>query len=241
MAVLVCGIVPSAPAHPPATLRLVQSGMLAAAVHDLPDDAALSDEDAELYFDGLVELLARGPVLPVRFGTVAPDDHAVCRELLDPAGDELAERLDLLKGLVEVRINVELDAADETRRLVGASPTRRRRWRASASASLEDRIEIGQEIGEVLGELRDLLGDQLVERLGDLAIAHAQVRSDEVTELRHAYLIRADDLAAFDHKVQELRASLPACSIEYVGPLPPFEFTDVDLGVTTGERSRWGF
>lgn len=240
MAVLVCGIVPSAPAYSPATLRLVRSGPLAAAVRDVADDGALADEDAEVYFQGLVELLARGPVLPVRFGTVAPDDNAVCGELLDAAAHELGARLELLKGLVEVRLHVELDASEETRRLVGASPSRQRRW-SSRSGSLDDRIEIGHEISEALGDLRDQLGDQLLARLGGLALAHAHVRSDEVTELRHAYLIRAEDLSAFDAKVQELRTHLPSCAIEYVGPLPPFEFTDLDVDVDTGERTRRGW
>jgi hypothetical protein len=243
VAVLVCGIVRSAPAElsQPLAMRLVRSASLAAVVRDIADDAVLGDDDAEHYFESLVALLSHGPVLPVRFGTVAPDDDAVRSELLDAASSELAARLEMLDGLVEVRIHVELDPAEEARRL-GSSSTRGR-WRTRAgSASLEDRIELGQEISEALGEQRDQLGDRLVEHLGDLAVAHAHLRSEEVTELRHAYLVRADELFAFDAKVEALRAGLPPTyTIEYVGPLPPFDFTDLDIELRERAKSRWGW
>src|SRR5262245_27436261 len=138
MAVLVCGIVPAGSepdtANAVGQLRLVRSGALAVAVRDVADDAVLGDKDAEHYFETLVALLAHGPVLPVRFGTVAPDDDAVKTEILDAGRDELVERLELLTGLVEVRIRIEIDANEATRTLAAASPGRLARWRARAGS-----------------------------------------------------------------------------------------------------------
>jgi hypothetical protein len=248
VAVLVCGVVRSADlgasrGEPGAAVHLVRSGALAAAVHAHADDAELDDEDAERYFTTLVGLLDRGPVLPVRFGTIAPDVEAVRREILDPAARELARRLDLLDGCVEVRLRIDVDATDEARRLAGASPAARQRWRAQArSLRLDDLIALGQEIGETLSEVRDQLDDQVVSRVQGLAVAHAHLEPEGVTDVRHAYLVRAADLPAFDEAVRALRAELPTShAIEYVGPLPPFEFTELELEPAETEGRRWGW
>ena len=248
MAVLVCGIVQATNhellfAESAAAFRLVRSGMLAAAVCDVADDAELSDEDAERYFNSLVGLLDRGPVLPVRFGTIAADDDAVSRDLLEAGEHELAERLEMLEGLVEVRLRIEVDALDEARKLIGASDPRLQRWRTRAgSRSFDERIEVGREISETLGALRDELSDRVSDRLGALAVAHAQLRPEDVTELRHAYLIRANQLSEFDDAVRLIRAELPpTCEVEYIGPLPPFEFTDIELIAPRSAHNRWGW
>src|SRR5690606_36262019 len=111
--------------------------------------------------------------------------------------------------------------------------------------SLQDRVALGEQIGFALADLGDALSEQLIARLGELAIAQSTRPSASVTELRHAYLIRADDLTAFDEAVQAIRDELDETyTLEYVGPLPPFDFTDVSLeaGPRTDETApRWGW
>lgn len=68
--------------------------------------------DAVSHLDVLCELVRTGPLLPLRFGTVAPDDDAVRAEVLR-AG--LASQLDRLDGLVEVRVQLEFDERPRAR------------------------------------------------------------------------------------------------------------------------------
>lgn len=245
-ALLVCGVVRAghpvphgtpAPDDAIASVRLVRSGALAAVVRDLPDDAAPCEDDARRYLDALIALLRGGPVLPIRFATLAPDEEAV-RELLEGADDELAHRLDALDGLVEVRIQIDGDLAAELRAVVEASPALAR----ARPEQLDDRVRRGEQIGARLAERRDELGQRVLARLQPLAVAHTTVRSQSATEVSHAYLIRAEALAEFDAAVQALRDDLgERYAIEYAGPLPPFEFTELSHDAQAPAPSRWGW
>jgi len=245
-ALLVCGVVRSghpvllgapASADAIANVRFVRAGALAAVVCDLPGDAISCEDDARRYLGTLIALLPGGPVLPIRFGTLAPDEDAV-RELLDDADDELAHRLDALEGLVEVRLQIDGDLDAELRALVAASPALAR----ARPERLDERVQRGAQISARLAERRDELGEQVRARLQPLAVAHTTVRSQIATELNHAYLIRAEALCEFDQAVQELRDELgERYAIEYAGPLPAFEFTDRPYGAHPPARSRWGW
>ena len=113
-----------------APIDLVRSGDLAAAVSDAPDGLVLRDEDAFVHLDVLVALLADGPVLPVRFGTVVDDDDAVCEGVLGDAA--LAGELEALADAVELHVDATAAgdrvwdalrplAVDAVERAVGAS------------------------------------------------------------------------------------------------------------------------
>src|SRR4051794_26892025 len=81
---------------PPGPVRLVDSGPVAVAVSEMPDDYLVQDEDARTHLAVLIELLSGGPVLPIRLGTVAPTADAVRRDVLDAAQPELVRGLDEL-------------------------------------------------------------------------------------------------------------------------------------------------
>lgn len=250
MALLVCGVVRSrhpdphgSPAPDPAmaNVRLVRCGALAAAVREMPDDVVPCDDDANLYLDALIALLRGGPVLPVQFGTLAPGDDAV-RELLDAAAEDLAHRLDVLDGLVEVRLQIAADLEAEIRAIVEASPA----LAGVRREQLDDRIRQGERISAELAGRRDELSEHVLACLERQAVACRTIRPQAATELRHAYLIRAEALAEFDEAVRGLSDDLgEGYAIEYAGPLPPFEFTeeftDLPHGAHAPARPRWGW
>lgn len=246
MALLVCGVVRSrppdprgapAPSHATANVRLVRCGALAAVVREMPDDAVPCDDDVNLYLDALIALLRDGPVLPIRFGTLAPGDDAV-RELLDTAAEDLAHRLDVLDGLVEVRLQIAADLDAEIRALVEASPELAR----VRPEQFDDRVQQGERISAELAERRDALGEHVLAHLQQHAVACTTLQPQDATEVRHAYLIPAKALAEFDEAVRDLSDDLgDGYAIEYAGPLPPFEFTDLSYGAHAPARPRWGW
>src|SRR5262245_39250440 len=103
-------------------VRLVESGELAAAVTELEEGTQLQEEDATRHLDLLVLLLRDGPVLPLAFGTVAPDDDAVGTEVLDPAADDLLARLDAVDGFVETRLEISFDESTALRDVMRQDP-----------------------------------------------------------------------------------------------------------------------
>ncbi|MEU5726986.1 GvpL/GvpF family gas vesicle protein [Micromonospora sp. NPDC047738] len=233
---------------PAGRVRLVGTEQVAAAVSEIGDQA-LRDADAVDYLDVLRALIEGGPVLPVRFGTLAPDDDAVRSEILAPLGERAASRLDQLDGLVEMRLKIKADEDAELRNLLASSPTLRQlvgQSRAGA-ADLNAQISVGEQVNHGLAERRAALDAQVASRLAPLTVDHGSRTADDVTLLTHYYLVRADDLEQFDAAVQELRDDLgERYTVEYVGPLPPLDFAesadDVPPIPASGTASsRWGW
>ncbi|GII20526.1 GvpL/GvpF family gas vesicle protein [Planosporangium mesophilum] len=230
--------------EPPAAVRLVRSGEVAAVVSDATA-TELHETDAVAYLDVLTALLRDGPVLPVRFGTVAPDEDAVREEILDPDAEFVAGRLDELDGLVELRVEVSADEEAEIRRVVADSPRLRdlvARARGNGQA-LDLRIGIGEEISHALDARRAEINDRIVDRLGPLAVSYGVRLSDDVTRSSHAFLVAAERLRDFDEALEQVRAELGEdYDLEYVGPIPAFDFIGGEIRPPSeAPAGRWSW
>jgi len=84
--------------HPRAP-RTVCWDDLAMVVGEAPDQP-----DPAVHLAVVSALVEAGPVLPVRFGTVAEDEDAVRAEVLAPSADTYRADLDRLDGLAEVHV-----------------------------------------------------------------------------------------------------------------------------------------
>jgi gas vesicle protein GvpL/GvpF len=209
---------------PPERVRLVESGPVAAAVSELPDDYVVQDEDARAHLQVLIGLLDSGPVLPVRMGTVARSPDDIRSDVLDSARDDLVRRLNDLDGLVELHVDVD---DDEGRSI--AELTRSGRLTAHPGADLASRIEFGQRVAELLIEHRRQVAEEIVDALRPLASRDAPrstIRSAEDPLLRWAFLVPLDEIGKFDHAVAGIRNAHPELNLSYTGPLPPSHFVD---------------
>ncbi|MCW3819410.1 GvpL/GvpF family gas vesicle protein [Micromonospora sp. DR5-3] len=233
---------------PAGQVRLVGAERVAAVVSQIGDQA-LHDDDAIGYLDVLQALIENGPVLPIRFGTLAPDDDAVRTEILAPLGEQGASRLDQLDGLVEMQLKLIADQDAELRDLLASSPPLRRlvgQVKAGA-ADVSVHISVGEQVTQGLAERRAALDAQVAGRLKPLALDHGSRTGDDVTVLTQYYLVRVDDLERFDAAVQELLEDLgDRYTPEYVGPLPPLDFADAENDLTQTPSSettpsRWGW
>lgn len=64
------------------------------------------DVDPAAHLVAVSALVEHGPVLPVRFGTIAADEDAVRTEILAPSAERFRADLDRLDGLAEVHIGL---------------------------------------------------------------------------------------------------------------------------------------
>jgi hypothetical protein len=152
-------------------VEIVSQGSLAAAVSTVERD--LAPADAETHLDVLVALLANGPVLPVRFGTLAADDTAVRDDVLAPC-EPLATRLDELDGMVELHVDASPGVDVTPLRSLSADVAARgeRKW-----AFLVRRDDLERFDGAV-----DRLGDSGVRYVGPLPPSHfVEARTDAFT------------------------------------------------------------
>jgi len=192
---------------PPGDIGLVRSGELAAAVSTIEADFVPRDADAIRHLEVLIALLRDGPVLPMRFGTVAADETAVQSEILDPVTEHLRASLDRLDGLVELRLTVVADEDVELRRLAAESRNVRRTLGSAAQARdglMAHRIALGERLSQEM-EARSSVRYELISvRLGPHCVDQRMLPAVGPTASSHAFLVRADSLTGFDRAVELL-------------------------------------
>jgi len=224
--------------------RAVTAGPLAAVVSPAPD-RELTAEDAAPHLDLLVAVVAQDlPVLPVSFGTVAPDEDAVRDEVLAPDADVLEERLDAVAGLVELRLDLTFDTDASVAAVRDADPGLRgmaERVR-QPGAGFSEKLALGEATAMRVAEHQDALVEEWTAELEELAERSAVLHGDEQLR-RIAYLVPRDRLDDADAAVARLQDDLGGrARIEYVGPLPVYSFLDdLDVRPEPAPTSKWGW
>ncbi|NWJ47837.1 MAG: GvpL/GvpF family gas vesicle protein [Chloroflexi bacterium] len=173
----------------------------------------------------------KGPVLPVKFGTVANSEKELVETLLTNRETELAELLESFKQHVEVgikalwqreRIFAELAALPEIQSI-----------RARLGESQQDKIELGQTVERALNDLRERDAQLILARLEPLA---REVKLNAITldmlVLNASFLVDNEKETAFDEAVNALDDELGGrLTLKYAGPLPPYNFVHFNLGL----------
>ena len=227
-------------------VRLVASGPIAAAVSDVAHELQLDDADAHTHLNVLTELLKRGPVLPLRLGTVADTDADIGHQLLDPMAERSVALLDALEDTVELHV----DADDDERGVL--TELARSGLVTPGGYDMRDAIAEGERIAATLVQYRIQLVDELLARLAPHAVDNvprSMISGPEDPLLRWAFLVRRDQLDDFDAAVGQMEQDYPALAFRYVGPLPAAHFVDRVVLPDAAERDadqfagsgRWGW
>ncbi|MFD2081183.1 Gas vesicle synthesis protein GvpL/GvpF [Actinopolymorpha cephalotaxi] len=226
--------------------ELIEDGDLAVLAREVVSEDDLTEDDAVKYLDALVELVRDGPVLPLRFGTVAPDVDAVRSEVLAPAAEQFARALDATASLVELRLTFTL-TDEAVQRLFREDPELRAAvGRGGPGSEMSERIEVGQLVAQRLTEQRSQLVAAWVAMLGELTEDSKSISSSEEGWEQVALLVRRERLDELDEAVRTLTNEVDGLAeIEYVGPLPLYSFDAIGLAdassTTQAQQSRWGW
>jgi hypothetical protein len=183
--------------------------------------------------DVLQTAFEHGPVLPLRFGTVLPDEESVVRELLKD-GPQLGARLDALDGKVEMRVKATYleepllrSVLARDRRLARAVQRNRK---LPAAATHFERIRVGEAIARAV-EARRLAEEQaLLSALGPLSLAvSSSLPHHERALLNASFLVERSELGRFDAAVEGLSSERGAdAEFSLIGPLPPYSFSELE-------------
>lgn len=150
----------------------------------------------------LERLMERRALLPVRYGTKVADEAAAAAAVAG-RGEELRERLDHVRGAIELSVRV---------RLAEQEPEPESQDPPSGAEYLRARTERSHAADAVGAALAALARDSR-ERPGP-------------EPLRAAYLVATDAVDAFAARVRELQADHPELAILCTGPWPPYSFTE---------------
>jgi hypothetical protein len=213
---------------PARRVRILKEGELAAIVSDAPEGLRPKRKDLLAHQNVLSEAGAGGPLLPMRFGSVAPDDRSVTGVLAERA-EHYAERLGALDGKVEYNVKASHDEEAVLHRVMGENPELRALTEANQQAgggTYEERLRLGE---LVVAAVQAREADDAVELQRALEPAAAAVSTgpDSTGWLANlSFLVDRQSAEVFLAAVDEVRKSHPHVEVRVNGPLPPYSFVE---------------
>ena len=209
---------------PPAPLRLIGPGQVTAVVSDAPARLRAKRRDLLAHQDLLMLLADRGPVLPMRFGMVAPDEETVLGQL---AGSEPAYLATLRHLSHRVEINLKaLPAQDALAAVVAQDGTvRRLRDEARRRPGYETSVRLGEAVAKALSRRAAEAGKTIVHKLRPMARAVAPGPEVHGCSLNVSFLVDRSDID--DFRATALRFAdthRERVELRLAGPLPCYSF-----------------
>jgi hypothetical protein len=222
--------------NPALPVRVLKEGDLAAVVSDAPEGLRPKRRDLLAHQNVLSEVGADGCILPMRFGSVAPDDGTVTGVLAERQ-EHYKERLRTLDGKVEYNVKATHDEEAVLHRVMSDNPQVRAMAEANRQAgggSYDDRLRLGEMVvaavkvreGEDAAEVQRVL-----EPVAD-AISVGPESSGWLANV--SFLVERDAAASFLEAVDQLRKDHPHLEVRLNGPLPPYSFVEPGPGEPAG-------
>lgn len=222
-------------------VRTICANGVAAVVGASPptDFRALSREEAVRYLlahQRVVEAVMRiTPTLPVKFGTMLPDDGVVAR-LLVQASPVLAARLAELSHHVQVELIVSWSVEEVLREVAAEEAVVRLKGEVEAQpaeATHDLRIALGRLVKESIDRKRESHRSRILAALRPIATDLAEnALMDDRMVANLALLLPESASEALDQRLAQLDEEFDGgLNFRCVGPLPPYSFATVEVSL----------
>ena len=194
-------------------VRLLPAGPLAALVSDVPPGpVAQTRRNMVAHTSVLERAIARTDVLPLRFGTVAPDADAFARCVAANA-NRFDTALRDIDGRVELGLKASWRSGVVYAEIIAADAElcrlRDRLRSRPASETYYERVELGRRVEAALVGRRALETATILAELAPLAEREAELHTlDDDMILNRAFLVPRDQEAQFDARVQAVAERL---------------------------------
>ncbi|WP_433919913.1 GvpL/GvpF family gas vesicle protein [Streptomyces canus] len=213
---------------PALAVRVLQEGDLAAIVSDAPEGLRPKRRDLLAHQNVLSEAGAGGCILPMRFGSVAPDDGTVTGVLAERQ-EHYKERLRTLDGRVEYNVKATHDEEAVLHRVMSDNPEVRAVAEANRRAgggSYDERLRLGEMVVAAV-KAREAEDAGEVQRALEPVAEAISVGPESSGWLANvSFLVERDAAASFLEAVDQLRKAHPHLDLRVNGPLPPYSFVD---------------
>ncbi|MDG9717762.1 GvpL/GvpF family gas vesicle protein [Streptomyces sp. DH24] len=213
---------------PPRPVRILTEGELSALVSDAPEGLRPKRRDLLAHQNVLSEAGAAGCVLPMRFGSVAPDDASVTGVLAERV-EHYRERLRALDGCVEYNIKASHVEEAVLHQVMAENAELRDLAEANRKAgggSYEDKLRLGEAVAAAVKAKETEDGVAIQRALEPVAEA-VGVGPDSTGWLANvSFLVPRDSAEEFLAAVERVRAELPHLEVRVNGPLPPYSFVE---------------
>ncbi|MFI2437003.1 GvpL/GvpF family gas vesicle protein [Streptomyces sp. NPDC018693] len=213
---------------PPQPVRVLTEGDLAAIVSDAPEGLRPRRSDLMAHQNVLARAESAGCVLPMRFGSLAPDDDAVTGVLAERA-EHYKERLRALDGKVEYNVRAAHHEEAVLHRVLSESPELRALAEANRQAgggTYEQKLQLGEMVSAAVKaqEAEDAAEAQHALESSAAAVSVGPGSTGWLVNV--SFLVDRDAAPEFLAAVQTLRRSHPHLDLRADGPLPPYSFVE---------------
>lgn len=214
-----------------APVGFIVEGALAAAVTLVALDRPPGRRAELLAYQSVLDVLAEtGPVAPVQFGSVLPDETAVVEELLGPRQQEFMSCLDALEGRRQYNLRATYVEDAVLADLVGTEPEirglRERTRSLPEDAGLPERTRLGELVFHAMQDRSAFDAEVLLDAAAPLAVAHLMRTPPSATQVLDVALLvddaRAEELVAALEDLAE--AVHERIRMRLLGPLAPYDF-----------------
>jgi hypothetical protein len=214
--------------EPARQVRIIKEGDLAAVVSDAPEGLRPKRRDLLAHQNVLAETGAAAAVLPMRFGSVSPDDAAVAGVLAERA-DHFKERLEALAGKVEYNVKATHDEEAVLHRVMSENPEVRSLTEANRQAgggSYDDKLRLGEVVVAAV-QRREVEDAAELQRTLEPVAAAVSVGPESTGWLANvSFLVERASAEDFIAAVEEVRKGQPHLEVRLHGPLPPYSFVE---------------
>ncbi|ONK11159.1 GvpL/GvpF family gas vesicle protein [Streptomyces sp. MP131-18] len=222
---------------PPAPARTLRAGALAAVVSAAPDELLARRRDLLAHQNLLLALAEEGPVLPMRFGVVAPEESAVADQLTRFEARYL-DTLARLAGRLEMNLKV-FPAEEALPELLRADPALRRlREAARRRPGYEASLRLGEAVAGALTAAATRAAGLVTRRVAPFA--EAAVPGPEVPGCvrNTSFLVPRGALDAFRAAASAGMEPAARADVRLTGPLPCFSFVPAEGRAATAAAGR---
>lgn len=181
----------------------------------------------------LEEVMEAFDLLPVRFGTIAPDAEAVEKRLLVPRYEELTRLLGQMQNRVELGLKVFWYEGAAFEEVVREYEAVRKMRDSLQGRSLEEtyyeRIRLGEEVEKALTQKRARNEEMILSRIRPHAhkTRTNKIISDRMV-INAAFLVDKAKEPDVDAAVRKLDEEFSdRLMFKYVGPVPPYNFVNI--------------
>lgn len=227
-------------------VSLIARNECAAVVSELDDDRPLGRrDDLAAHHRVLSQVLAAGGVvLPFRFGAALDGTDEVVTDLLTLNEEYFADRLENLRGRVELRLKCRYELDRVLREIVDEEPEiaalSRRLRGVPEPAGYYESVRLGELVARSLARRRQDDAERLLDALTPWARAVARQNTDRDEQVLDAgFLIDETDRSAFERRVELLGGeNAGPIRLRLAGPIPPYDFTGQE-GMAWGSSPGW--
>ncbi|GGQ84168.1 GvpL/GvpF family gas vesicle protein [Streptomyces asoensis] len=225
---------------PALPIRVLKEGALAAVVSDAPEGLRPKRRELLAHQAVLAEAGADGCVLPMRFGSVAPDDSSVTGVLAERT-EHYEERLRALENKVEYNIKATHVEEAVLHLVMAENPELRSLAEANRQAgggSHEQRLQLGEMVAAAVKTKEAEDAADVQQHLESLAAATSVGPESTGWLLNVSFLVDRDAAAGFLETAEEVRKGRPHLELRINGPLPPYSFVEPGPAGPAGSTTK---